>query len=93
MIATIVLREPPALTPSADGSWWTLVAVLAWLLLPLIVARLMACRHRMPGFGRVDPSRRFPTLLAGVYVQVERALRDPVLVNQARRRLRERHLS
>lgn len=93
MIATIVLREPPALTPSADGSWWTLVAVLAGLLTLHLAVSLIAWGHLRPGLGRLDPSRCFPTLLAGVYVEVERALRDPVLVNQARRRLRQRHLS
>ena len=93
MIATIVLRQPPTLTPSADASWWILLAVIAGLLIPLLAAGLMACRHRLPGLGRLAPSRRFPTLLAGVHGEVERALRDPVLVNQARRRLHGRHMS
>jgi hypothetical protein len=79
MIVTIVLRGPPAQTPSADVSCWPLLAVVVWLLTALLIGSL-ASRYCRPVLGRLDRSRRFSALLGGVYQEVERALRDPVLV-------------
>lgn len=78
-------------TSSGGGSLAVLLALAAGLsfllLLPGAVMSLLD-RHRTAKAAPRPPD--FESLLRQLEAEVERSLRDPVLVNQARRRLRSR---